>query len=416
MSLFRKEALEFRKVKLHGEILITNPLSMTVLTVISCVIAFLLVTYLVWGEYTQKQRVRGVLVPDKGLIRVYATQQGTIINLHVKEGEHVQAGQLLYSQTSEKYSGSGVGTQSAIMDNLLSREESLAKDRERVIALHASSIKKSLSQLIDYKKEYKQLEENEKIVLEQIDLLQDNLARYESIAKNGYVSKLQVDEKKKELLGTKSMHRQIVSQQLALSREIEALEENIKTAEFRQENDLSNLDRNTLSTKQSLLENESRREVAITAPVSGTVTGIMAKPGQAVGSGSLLSILPDGSELQAELYAPSQAISFISPGSDVLLRYIAFPYQKFGQHQGKVINVSRVALSVKDLQEVSAAPIAQQAQFYRITVSLPKQSILAYGNPEPLQAGMDVEADVLIDTRKLYEWLFEPLYSISGRI
>lgn len=416
MSLFRKEALEFRKVKLHGEILITNPLSMTVLTIISCVIAFLLVSYLVWGEYTQKQRVRGVLVPDKGLIRVYATQQGTIIKLHVTEGEHVEKGQLLYSQNSEKVSGSGISTQSAIMDNLLSQEESFEEERKRIIELHASTLKKSHTQLAVFKEERKQLKAHEEIILEQIDLLQDNLSRYESIAKDGYVSKLQVDEKKKELLNTKSTYRQVIRQQLALSRDIQSLEENIKTAELRQENDLANLDRNTLSTKQSLLENDTRREVAITAPISGIVTGIIAKPGQTVGNGSLLSILPDGSELQAELYAPSQAISFIAPGSDVLLRYVAFPYQKFGQHKGKVVNVSRVALSGKDLQEINATPAIQQAQFYRIIVNLPKQNILAYGNPEPLQAGMDVEADILIDTRKLYEWLFEPLYSISGKI
>lgn len=416
MSLFRKEAMEFRKVKLHGEILITNPLSMTVLTTISCVIAFLLVSYLVWGEYTQKQRVKGFLVPDKGLIRVYATQQGTIIKLHVTEGEHVEKGQLLYTQNSEKVSGSGVSTQSAIIDNLLSREESFEEERERIIALHASTLKKSQTQLTAYQEERHQLKAHEGIILEQIALLEDNLARYESIAKEGYVSKLQVDEKKKELLNTKSTHRQIIRQQLVLARDIQALEESIKTAELRRENDLATLDRNKLSTQQSLLENDTRREVAITAPISGIVTGIIAKPGQTVGTGSLLSILPDGSELQAELYAPSQAISFIAPGSDVLLRYVAFPYQKFGQHQGKVVNVSRVALSGKDLQEIIATPVGQQAQFYRITVSLPNQNILAYGNPEPLQAGMDVEADILIDTRKLYEWLFEPLYSISGKI
>lgn len=416
MSLFRKEALEFRKVKLHGEILITNPISLTVLTIISCVIAFLLVSYLVWGQYTQKQRVQGVLVPDKGLIRVYATQQGTIVKLHVKEGEYVEKGQLLYTQNSEKVSGSGVSTQTAIMDNLLSQEESYEAERKRIIELHESTLQKNKSQLIAFQAEKNELIAHANIIQEQSDLLRNNLNRYEIIAKDGYVSKLQVDEKKKELLSSESTYHQILRQKLELTREIEALEESIKTAELREKNDLANLERNSLSTKQSLLENDTRREIAITAPVSGTVTGIMVKPGQTVGNGSLLSILPDGSELQAELYAPSQAISFIAPGSSVLLRYVAFPYQKFGQHQGKVINVSRVALSGKDLSEINVSAALQQAQFYRITVSLPKQNILAYGKPEALQAGMDVEADILIDTRHLYEWLFEPLYSISGKI
>lgn len=416
MSLFRKEALEFRKVKLHGEILITNPLSMTVLTIMSCAIALLLVSYLVWGEYTQKQRVRGILVPDKGLIRVYPTQQGTIVKLHVTEGTHVEKGQLLYTQNSEKVSGSGVSTQSAIINNLISQEESFEEERKRIIELHESTLRKSSSQLSVYNDEKKQLVAHENVILQQIALLRSNLTRYETIAKQGYVSQLQVDEKKKELLTSESTYHQIARQKLALSREIGSLEETIATAELRKKNDLANLERNTLSTKQSLLENNTRREISITAPVSGIVTGIIAKPGQTVGNGSLLSILPDGSELQAELYAPSQAISFIAPGSPVLLRYVAFPYQKFGQHEGKIINVSRVSLSGKDLSEINLPAAAQNSQFYRITVSLPKQTILAYGKPEPLQASMDVEADILIDTRRLYEWLFEPLYSISGKI
>ena len=30
--------------------------------------------------------------------------------------------------------------------------------------------------------------------------------------------------------------------------------------------------------------------------------------------------------------------------------------------------------------------------------------------------GMAVEADVLLETRRLYEWVLEPLYSLRGRV
>ena len=41
---------------------------------------------------------------------------------------------------------------------------------------------------------------------------------------------------------------------------------------------------------------------------------------------------------------------------------------------------------------------------------------MAYGNAQPLQAGMVVEADVLQEKRKLYEWVLEPLYSLTGKL
>jgi membrane fusion protein len=29
---------------------------------------------------------------------------------------------------------------------------------------------------------------------------------------------------------------------------------------------------------------------------------------------------------------------------------------------------------------------------------------------------MDIEVDILIDTRKLYEWVLEPVYSVTGKL
>jgi membrane fusion protein len=52
---------------------------------------------------------------------------------------------------------------------------------------------------------------------------------------------------------------------------------------------------------------------------------------------------------------------------------------------------------------------------YRIKVALEGQAIRAYGQLEPLQPGMQVEADILLDRRRLIEWIFEPLLSLAGR-
>ena len=53
---------------------------------------------------------------------------------------------------------------------------------------------------------------------------------------------------------------------------------------------------------------------------------------------------------------------------------------------------------------------------YRITVALDQQAVSAYGQTQPLVAGMQLEADVLLDRRRLIEWLFEPVLGIAGRV
>jgi membrane fusion protein len=53
---------------------------------------------------------------------------------------------------------------------------------------------------------------------------------------------------------------------------------------------------------------------------------------------------------------------------------------------------------------------------YRITVALDRQVVQAYGQAQALSPGMQLEADVLLDRRRLLEWIFEPVLSLTGRV
>jgi membrane fusion protein len=48
-------------------------------------------------------------------------------------------------------------------------------------------------------------------------------------------------------------------------------------------------------------------------------------------------------------------------------------------------------------------------------VKLVRQSAIAYGRAAPLQPGMQLEADLIIEKRRLIEWVFDPLYTLTGR-
>lgn len=53
---------------------------------------------------------------------------------------------------------------------------------------------------------------------------------------------------------------------------------------------------------------------------------------------------------------------------------------------------------------------------YRVVVHLKQQTVRAYGQDVPLLPGMQVQADVVGESRALWEWLLEPLYSVTGRM
>ena len=65
----------------------------------------------------------------------------------------------------------------------------------------------------------------------------------------------------------------------------------------------------------------------------------------------------------------------------------------------------------------SLAGTAQDGEsYYRVIVNLARQDVTAYGKAEPLRPGMMLEADVLGERRRLYEWVLEPLYSLHGKL
>ena len=129
-----------------------------------------------------------------------------------------------------------------------------------------------------------------------------------------------------------------------------------------------------------------------------------------------MTVVPDNASLQIELYAASQNAGFIRPGQRVALRFAAFPYQKFGVQYGTIREISRTTLTPSDLLSVSPVTWKENEGRYRVIVRPENPFILAYGKKEPLRPGMTLEGDVNLDTRPLWEWLTEPLWSLKGKL
>ncbi len=84
----------------------------------------------------------------------------------------------------------------------------------------------------------------------------------------------------------------------------------------------------------------------IRAPIAGRVSSLQATVGKPADPRQLqLSIVPDGSTLQAELFVPTRARGFVRPGQEVRILYDAFPYQRYGTHRGQVDDVSQTVLA-----------------------------------------------------------------------
>ena len=181
--------------------------------------------------------------------------------------------------------------------------------------------------------------------------------------------------------------------------------------------DLAEMDRTAAQLEQQKAESEARRAIEVRAPERGILTSIRTQAGQSVAAGAtLLTILPSEGRLQANLYVESSSIGFIETGAPVMLRYAAFPFQRFGLYRGTVVEVTRAPVDAADAPDASGLKDKAGAGIYRIVVRPEEDGVMAYGEKRRLEAGMRVEADIALEKRPLYRWLLDPLFRVKRSV
>ncbi|HSI57018.1 MAG TPA: HlyD family efflux transporter periplasmic adaptor subunit [Ideonella sp.] len=379
-------------------------------------------TFLFLGEYTRKARLEGVLVPDRGLIRVLPPVDGTVLTLAVHDGQAVRAGEVLLTLQVEAPSLTGPA-QAGLQQTFDARTRSLDEAARQNTAL-AAERQRSLGERIEgLRAERAQLEAQAQLQQQRLALAEQALSRLESLSGDNFVSTAQVQAKKEDVLGLRADGAAIERQRQAMSREIAALEAEarqlpLETAQRRGTLERERAEINETAERAGVQAAERRLDLR--APADGVVSALTATVGQTVKAdalAALVTLTPAGAQLQAHLYAPSSALGFVQPSQAVQLRLAAFPYQKFGLQPGRVLQVGHAPLQSSELADL---PMARQPAggepLYRITVVLDRQTVVAAGQARALLPGMQLEGDVLLEKRRLIEWLFEPLLGLAKRI
>lgn len=412
--LFRMEALEHAGNRQFGTVTLAQPVSHKVLTLFFLVIGAVIVSFFALFETTRKAHCQGVLLPTTGVLRVMSNQVGVITEAHVEEGQLVQKGDILFVLSSERSSSSVGSTQQVVSTLLQARRASFSEELHQSARQIRQRITSARKRAADLEMEVGRLKSQQDMQQTRVSLAEQAFQRYQELQKTNFLSQAQLQEKQAELLDQRQRHAELERSALSVRRDLASTESDLRDLQIQAERDEAGLHRNIATLDQEITENEALREVVVRAPQSGVVTAITGAVGQTVaGNAVLASVLPAGAFLEAELYAPSRSIGFIKPGMTVLLRYQAYPYQKFGQYPARVRDIASTSLRP---DELGIAPGGETEPLYRIRLKLDHQTILAYGKQMPLKSGMLIDGSVQLERRRLYEWVLEPLFSISGRL
>lgn len=420
-TLFRHEALEAQFDHADGQIVLARSTPIGYLAVGSGSIALLILALLFFGEYTKRTASIGLLVPSAGAIRVIPPIAGGILEAHIKEGQFVHKGDVLFvlgDSRSALLGETSMNLAETVSHNIRRKRQELERSRDHE-QLTASHIRRGQSSKIEkLTLELGQTEREIALCGSRVSTARQNLDRYRALVQSSFVSAQAVQQKEDELADAEARLLGVERARTSLQNEIGLSENEIRLAVSRESTRMAEIDRDLAGLDQELAESTARYRYEITAPADGIVTTILAQPGQvATNQQPIATLLPAGSALEAQLFIPSKVAGFIEKGQKVRLRFQAYPYQKFGQYDGVVSQVSRSQIEPGDLPSTLPFPPTQAREgLYRISVKLQSQSILAYGKSMSLVAGMIVDADIEQDTRSLIEWVLEPLYALRGKL
>ena len=321
--LFRPEVIRNHRSARLGGIAISQPLGAWLLTLAAAGMAAAIVAFLLLGSYTRRASVAGQLVPLQGVVTLPAPVTGIVERLDAAEGDAASAEQtlaIIQAPRAMPESASGLNEQLQAARRELLQIEAEAATRQR-----------------------------------QTRLAREKLARYQSLEKAGAASAVSVQEQQSAVFEHEAQTQTLLRQAASTRRLLAQLEQALRELPSQRAAARANHARDMAQLEQSEVQVRMDNRLAVTAPVAGVIAAQLVRQGQAVQAGQpLLSLLPGQGTLQAHLLAPSRAVGFIEPGDKVMLRYQAYPYQKFGHHTGRVASISRSALTRSELQALSS--------------------------------------------------------------
>ncbi|WP_334002263.1 HlyD family secretion protein [Burkholderia cepacia] len=416
-ELFRKEALAARSEsrRIYGDVLLFLPRSYKKILALVLVCIFSLILVLMFGSYTRRVAVKGELFLTLGAIPVYLPKPGIVNKYFVKEDEFVKKDAPLFLVSTEVFGLANRGTSTEAINLLGDRKNLLQRQLEGEKVAYERGLENIEYQIKSKRNELNLIGAQIKEVNRKNELLSAGLKRYEAARLQEAISEDAMTEKAISDLNSRIDFSERKRLSETLSRDIFNLsfEKNRQESEYRKR--VLSIEGELLTLEEQILAAEYQKGAVIKSPASGKVTAIQGVDGSYYDNTKPVSfVVPSQSKIEARLLVPAAAIGFVKKGDVVYLRYSAFPYQQFGQGKGIVYSISETSLMPNDIALGSRLSVAEP--MYLVKVRTERQFVSGNGATYALKSGLLVDADIMVEQHRLYQWIMRPIFAASERI
>lgn len=421
-----REQLSFLPAALEIEAAPPAPYSRIILWAIMALLV-LAIAWACWGQIDITASAQGKLVPDAKVKIIQPLNAGVVKHIHVREGQKVQAGDILLTldstiteaelqrltqqlnsvqqdiartellqqrlqgqQSTENSHALSLPQQQALNSSWLEYQAKLMSAKSQIGKLDAEVFTTKLN--------IGRIEKILPLITEQADSVQQLLAK--SLASRSQYLELELNRiNQAESL----LIEQAKLQQLAAGIREAEQQQQVLHAEFqRQLSDALNQyhrDASTL-TQELIKAKNTNAQQQLLAPVEGTVEQLALNTigGVVTPAQELMRIVPLNQQLVAEAWLLNKDIGFVTVGQQAEIKLESFEFTKYGVIDGEITDISTDAVEMEGVGLV-----------FPLKVKLKQHSIKAGNKTVPLGSGMAVTVEVKTGERRIIEFLLSPV-------
>lgn len=386
----------------------------------------------------------GRLVPKTYVKVVQPADAGIVQQILVQEGQHVTAGQVLLrmngqdAQADETQLRTELAERSLQLRRINAELTGVALSRraddppelyrqvQSQLQARRQTYQDSLAQAQGQLRKAEQDYGSGQAVLTKLSettpILKSQSEAYASLGHDGYVPRVTVNDKQRAYLeSAQDLAAQQASVQ-GLSAAVDEAQQQVQQISAKYRSDLADERVEAEDAYQKLEQDwvkQAHRSslLELKAPQSGTVKDLATHTiGTVVSAGTvLLSIVPDQVPLVAEVMIRNEDVGFVHAGLPVKIKLAAYPFQKYGLLDGKVLQVWPDASDQESSGQQTtsssrdAAAAASDSGAFKALVALDRQTLTAAGESLDLVPGMAIVAEVREGRRTVLQYLLSPV-------
>lgn len=376
------------------------------------------------GTFSKQETMRGIVFGSKGSQRLSATVDGTVTKVWVAQGEEVKVGQRLLTIVPQQSSAGAKPLSEAELQSLTEQRQNITKqiaELEALMSNDATDLGAMEGNVVKVNENLRKQEAELTTALTAQDGIVRKLQAYlklGDVTRDVVIAQERIKQDyTRQLLDVRLQVSQLASTQIERRRSVQQSKSANATERGQLTRWLADLDSRIERAKSAIA-------TEVIVGTNGRIAALNVREGSDVKLGDTIAAIGDpDATFTIGLQAPSKTMGLLMVGQRVVLKYDAFPYKTFGIKHGRIIAIGRQPLSLPKEDESStlelslakAGPRPPKESKFLIEVEPEDKTIVAYGAERPILIGSTLSADIVVERRRLIDWVLDPIFAMRGR-